>query len=75
MKEEIIVSSLDEKDEEEREEQKEKQWINYSCPPFDESNSLIHTFLDASSDLAEYLLNIKRGGEINIHVILEFHIP
>ena len=31
-------------------------------------------YLNASSDLGKYSLNIKRGGEINIHVILEFHI-
>ena len=52
--EEVIdetVSSLDEKDDEEREEQKEEERISYPCPPSSESNSSVHTLVNAPSFL------------------------
>ena len=53
MEEEIdeTVSSLDEKDDEESEEQKEEEWISYSCPPSNESNSSTHTLFKSPSCL------------------------
>ena len=42
---------LDEKDDEESEEQKEEEWISYSCPPSNESNSSTHTLFNFPSFL------------------------